>query len=136
MAVAIRYPSRALAVLAVALPVPLLAAAGLSLPLPATVARLAANLVPFGNPAALAAPGDRPAHGSIVLAPGEQPLPAAGTKVTPARPAGHGSTHGKQLSGRRSPRANGKSIVEPTGSAAQGPVRADASTSQPTVSSP
>ena len=78
MAVAIRHPSRAaLAVLAVALPIPLLAAAGLSLPLPVTVERLAAKLVPFGNPAALeAGRGDRPVQGSIVLAAGERRLVA------------------------------------------------------------
>src|ERR671935_119391 len=88
MAVAIRHPSRALAVLAVALPVPLLAAAGLSLPLPATVERLAAKLVPFGNAAAVeAARGGQPAQGAIVLAPGERQLGAerGGTSAQPER---------------------------------------------------
>src|ERR671937_875443 len=76
MAVAIRHPSRALAVLA------------LALPLPATVERLAAKLVPFGNAAAVeAARGGQPAQGAIVLAPGERQLGAerGGTSAQPER---------------------------------------------------
>jgi hypothetical protein len=67
---AVPYRSRVLAALAVLLPVPLLAAAGLSLPLPATVERLAAKLVPFGNASVAAAAAT---HGSIVPGTGEQP---------------------------------------------------------------
>jgi hypothetical protein len=60
-------------VLTLALPVPLFAALGLSLPLPATVERLAARLVPFGNAEALDSSNSQAlaSGGTIVLAPGE-----------------------------------------------------------------
>jgi len=62
-----------LTVLALVLPVPLFAALGLSLPLPATVERIAAKLVPFGNADALDANASaRAADGTIVLGAGEQ----------------------------------------------------------------
>jgi hypothetical protein len=59
--------------LALALPIPLCAALGLSLPLPATVARIAAKLVPFANSAVLNASEAQlvGARGSIVRFPGE-----------------------------------------------------------------
>jgi hypothetical protein len=60
--------ARLLAVLAVVLPVPVFAVLGLSLPLPATVERIAAQLVPFGDAESLAVRTD----GTIVLVPGEQ----------------------------------------------------------------
>jgi len=67
------WPARLLMVLALALPIPLCAALGLSLPLPATVARIAAKLVPFANSAVLDARGEQllGARGSIVRFPGE-----------------------------------------------------------------
>jgi hypothetical protein len=108
MAVAIRHPSRALAVLAVALPIPLLAAAGLSLPLPVTIERLAAKLVPFGNQAAIdAGRGDRPAQGSIVLAPGDQRLAAQAT-VMPARLGRHRASAVPRLIGAPTSHSDGR----------------------------
>jgi outer membrane biosynthesis protein TonB len=65
---ALSYRSRALSAAAVALPVPLLAALGLSLPLPATVARLAARLVPFAESGGQAS---AISVGEIVARPGE-----------------------------------------------------------------
>jgi hypothetical protein len=65
---ALSYRSRALSAAAVALPIPLLAALGLSLPLPATVARLAARLVPFADDGARASVLR---GGTIVTRPGE-----------------------------------------------------------------
>jgi hypothetical protein len=62
------FGARLLAVLAVALPVPVFAVLGLSLPLPATVERIAAQLVPFGDAGSPAVRTD----GTIVLVPGEQ----------------------------------------------------------------
>jgi hypothetical protein len=65
-------------VLAIVLPVPVLAALGLSLPLPATVERLAAKLVPFGDSTVFDTKGARAlAAGSIVVAPGERGLKQA-----------------------------------------------------------
>jgi hypothetical protein len=58
---------RLLAVLAVVLPIPVFAVLGLSLPLPATVERIAAGLVPFGDAESPAVGAD----GTIVLVPGE-----------------------------------------------------------------
>jgi hypothetical protein len=85
--------TRVLAVLGIVLPVPLLAALGLSLPLPATVERLAAKLVPFGDSGALDPNSSRAlARGSIVLAPGEQGVgrvgatPSSGSPVSRLRP--------------------------------------------------
>jgi hypothetical protein len=69
---------RFLCVLALVLPVPLFAALGLSLPLPATVERIAANLVPFGNAGSLDT-NVSAARGSITLAPGEHRLTRADT---------------------------------------------------------
>jgi hypothetical protein len=60
--------ARLLAVLAVVLPVPVFAVLGLSLPLPATVERIAAGLVPFGDAESRAVGTD----GTIVLVAGEQ----------------------------------------------------------------
>ena len=62
------FGARLLAVLAVVLPVPVFAVLGLSLPLPATVERIAAGLVPFGDVEPPAVRTD----GTIVLVPGEQ----------------------------------------------------------------
>jgi len=75
-------------VLALILPVPLLAALGLSLPLPATVERIAAWLVPFGNAAALESDASRTTSGSIVLTPGKsERTVSAGPGAAPvARP--------------------------------------------------
>lgn len=61
------FGARLLAVLAVVLPVPVFAVLGLSLPLPATVERIAAGLVPFGDAGSPAVGTD----GTIVLVPGE-----------------------------------------------------------------
>jgi hypothetical protein len=67
------WPARVLTVLALVLPIPLCSALGLSLPLPATVARIAAKLVPFANSAVLEAREEQllGARGSIVGIPGE-----------------------------------------------------------------
>ena len=130
MAVAIRHPSRALAVLAVALPVPLLAAAGLSLPLPATVERLAAKLVPFGDPAALdAATGERPTQGTIVLASGEHHPSAAQLNLRAAThaprligaPASHAGAQRSQVSPRNRDQSAAAPIASPTKDAAPAP---------------
>lgn len=74
MTAALSYRSRALSALAVALPVPLLAALGLSLPLPATVERLAARLVPFGDHSALDSDTRDQKGGRIVRGPAESTL--------------------------------------------------------------
>jgi hypothetical protein len=78
------WPARLLMVLALALPIPLCAALGLSLPLPATVARIAAKLVPFANSAVLDAREEQllGARGSIVRFPGE-PAGNAGSGLDP-----------------------------------------------------
>lgn len=74
---------RFLCVLAFVLPVPVFAALGLSLPLPATVERIVAKLVPFGDSIGLAA-GTR---GSIALAPGELRTDASTAAPAPLAPA-------------------------------------------------
>jgi hypothetical protein len=68
------WPARVLTVLALVLPIPFCSALGLSLPLPATVARIAAKLVPFANSAVLDAREEQllGARGSIVGSPGER----------------------------------------------------------------
>jgi hypothetical protein len=76
--------ARLLGALALLLPIPTMAALGLSLPLPATVERLAAKLVPFGDADALDPDAAHPAaHGSIVLAPGEQAAESPVSSTTP-----------------------------------------------------
>ncbi len=97
--------ARVFTVLAVVLPVPTLAALGLSLPLPATVERLAAKLVPFGDSNALEDASRAPAHGSIVLVPGEQAIgqvgssASGGSRISPlaTSAAGHGATRNAAL---------------------------------------
>lgn len=63
-----------LALLGVCLPVPICAVSGLSLPLPATVERIAASLVPWGNGVAMSANEAlrAGARGSIVAGPDER----------------------------------------------------------------
>ena len=83
------WPARVLTVLALVLPIPFCSALGLSLPLPATVARIAAKLVPLANSAVLNARDEQllGARGSIVRFPGE----ADGNGGT-ARDAGRSAT--------------------------------------------
>jgi hypothetical protein len=79
--------ARIFTVLVVVLPVPMLGVLGLSLPLPATVERIAAKLVPFGDSGAFDASGTHAlAQGSIVLAPGDQGFIQADS----TRPTGSG----------------------------------------------
>jgi hypothetical protein len=78
----------ALIVIGLSLPIPLFAATGLSLPLPATVARLAAALVPWTNASAVQedqalATG---ARGSIVRVPGEPAPESLGTPSPATNP--------------------------------------------------
>ncbi|MDQ2967685.1 MAG: hypothetical protein M3R37_05120 [Actinomycetota bacterium] len=97
-----------LTVLALVLPVPLCAALGLSLPLPATVARIAAKLVPFANSAVLNANEEQllGARGSIVRVPGE-PAGSVGSAIDPGgsltahspRSAGGGGIPGGKVDG-------------------------------------
>ena len=68
--------------LAVVLPVPLSAAAGLSLPLPASVARLAARLVPFES-SSDRRQGQVLAHGSIIDAVGNRKPQAVAPTLVP-----------------------------------------------------
>lgn len=106
--------ARVVTALAIALPVPVCAALGLSLPLPATVERLAAKLVPFDSSGAFDTAGARAlAHGSIVLAPGEQRFTRTGS-TSPSRVsrlsvvlAGHGSS--------RNATPVGPAVTQPTG---------------------
>jgi hypothetical protein len=84
------------------LPVPVCAALGLSLPLPASVARIAAKIVPFSNSAVLDAKGAQivGARGSIVRVAGEQPAGSAIGRVgslianRPGSAAGAGKPRG------------------------------------------
>jgi hypothetical protein len=92
-----RRLARVLTVLALVLPIPIFAALGLSLPLPGTVERIAAKLVPFGDPEALDAQEQLGASGAIVLASGELST-NGGTATAPARelsPAGNRAERGK-----------------------------------------
>jgi hypothetical protein len=84
--------ARALAVLALVLPVPLCAALGLSLPLPASVARIAAKIVPFSNSDVLDANDERVlgAPGSIVRVVREPP---AGNTASSIAPGGSLTAH-------------------------------------------
>jgi hypothetical protein len=121
-------------VLAVVLPVPVLAALGLSLPLPATVERLAAKLVPFGDSTAFDAKGTRAlAGGSIVLAPEERgvsqaastasggstrsplPLRSAGKPGKPATPI-EPEARSSEPRGQTSHEASQKNGADPTAS--------------------
>ncbi len=78
-------PVHIVTVLALVLPVPFCAALGLSLPLPASVARIAARLVPFANSAVLNAKEEQflGARGSIVKTPAA-PAGNAGRAIDPA----------------------------------------------------
>jgi hypothetical protein len=92
------WPARVLTVLALVLCIPLCAALGLSLPLPATVARIAAKLVPFANSAVLDGRGEQllGGPGSIVRFPGE-PGPnrsALASEGSPAVPGPHNAGGG------------------------------------------
>lgn len=108
---------RILVVLAVVLPVPIFAGLGMSLPLPATIERIAAKLVPFGNAGVLDAQTARGpgSTGSIILAPGER----YGT-VSLGRSGGHSLMPITAVSGRG--RASGRSVLAPAPKAS-GPVR-------------
>jgi hypothetical protein len=99
------FGARLLAVLALVLPVPLFAALGLSLPLPESVARIAAQLVPFGNPESVAVE----AGGAVVLVPGEQP--SQGSSPQP---------NGSRASVRRSAEAPAAAISGPRGASPRG----------------
>jgi len=91
------WPVRALTVLALVLPIPLCAALGLSLPLPATVARIAAKLIPFANSAVLDAREEQlvGARGSIVRLPGE----SAGNAASALGPGGSPAVLGPHNAG-------------------------------------
>jgi hypothetical protein len=77
--------AHALAVLTLVLPVPFCAALGLSLPLPASVARIAAKIVPFSNSALLDVKEEQVlgARGSIVPVAGELPAANARSAIDP-----------------------------------------------------
>jgi hypothetical protein len=113
------WPARALMTLALALPIPLCAALGLSLPLPATVARLAAKLVPFGNSAVLNASEAQfvGARGSIVRFPGELGGkvgsafdPGGSSAVLGPHNAGGGGVLGGKVDGSTTTSPDGRAI--------------------------
>jgi hypothetical protein len=99
-------PVHIVTVLALVLPVPFCAALGLTLPLPASVARIAARLVPFANSAVLNAKEEQflGARGSIVKTPAA-PAGNAGRAIDPAgspaaqqpRKAGEGRVPGGKV---------------------------------------
>jgi hypothetical protein len=99
-----RRGGRFLCVLALVLPVPLFAALGLSLPLPATVERIAAKLVPFGDSIGLA--GGR---GSITLASGELRTGAHRAASAPLASAKGGA----EIGDGRSPAVAVPAVVRP-----------------------
>lgn len=105
-------PVHILTVLALVLPVPFCAALGLSLPLPATVARIAAKLVPFANSAVLDAKQEQfiGARGSIVRVVGKTAGnagsatdPAGSLTAQSARTTGVAPTSGDRVDGSRTP---------------------------------
>jgi hypothetical protein len=108
--------ARALAVLAIVLPVPLCAVLGLSLPLPASVARLAAKIVPFSNSARLDANDQHVlgAPGNIVRLAGELPPENPDIATNPGGPL---ATHGSSGAGVAAP--SGKTGETPTALAGQ-----------------
>jgi hypothetical protein len=102
------WPARVLTVLALVLPIPFCSALGLSLPLPATVARIAAKLVPFANSAGLDTRDEQVigARGSIVAIPGEaagngrSSIALGGSPTLPGpRSAGGGDVPGGKVDG-------------------------------------
>jgi hypothetical protein len=97
--------ARLFGALALLVPIPTMAALGLSLPLPASVERLAAKLVPFGDGDSLDPSAAQPiARGSIVLAPGERaaetPTAARGSELALRR--SHAGAQ-KRVGGRAHP---------------------------------
>jgi hypothetical protein len=112
------WPARVLALLALALPIPLCAALGLSLPLPATVARIAAKLVPFADSAVLDAREEQllGARGSIVRFPGE----LAGNAGVALDPGGSPAVLGPRNDGRSggpNGKVDGSTPASPSGTA-------------------
>ena len=119
------FGARLLAVLAVVLPVPVFAVLGLSLPLPATVERIAALLVPFGDAESPVVRTD----GTIVLAPGEQQ--SQGNAPEPGRsPGAITRSTGLPAAGIGGPRAAGPSAETSAGATA--PAGADVRGATPT----
>lgn len=132
------FGARLLAVLALVLPVPVFAVLGLSLPLPATVERIAAQLVPFGN-AESAAVGT---GGTIVLIPGEQRSKSSSAEPDGSRASVTRST-GLSAAAFTGPRGAGPSAETSTDATApadgvRGTTPADAgrATSAPSSSAP
>jgi hypothetical protein len=117
------WPVRVLTLIALALPIPLCAALGLSLPLPASVARIAAKLVPFANSAVLDAREAQllGARGSIVRFPGElagntgiAPGPGGSPAVLrPPHTGGGGGVQGGKVDGS-TPASPGGTATIPT----------------------
>jgi hypothetical protein len=98
--------ARVLAILTLVLPVPFCAALGLSLPLPASVARIAAKIVPFSNSAVLDVKEEQVvgARGSIVPVAGELP---AGNAPSAIDPGGSLTAHAPHSAGgAAAPRGN------------------------------
>ncbi len=132
------WPARVLTVFALVLPIPLCAALGLSLPLPATVARIAAQLVPFANSAVLDAKEEQflGARGSIVRFPGELAGnagsalgPGASPTVLGAHNPGGGGVPGGKVGGSKTTSPNGTATI-PVDPKAR-PILASGSTSTP-----
>jgi hypothetical protein len=125
--------ARALAVLALVLPVPVCAALGLSLPLPASVARIAARIVPFSNSAVLDVKKEQVlgARGSIVRIAGE---PAAGNAGSAIDPGGSRIAHGPRGAGRVG--APGGTVGETTTASPNGTVTTPAAAQEHGSSTP
>jgi hypothetical protein len=119
------WPVRVLTVIALALPIPLCAALGLSLPLPATVARIAAQLVPFADSAVLDSRELQllGARGSIVRFPGELAGNAgelAGNAGITPDPGGSPAVRGPRNDGRggvSNGKVDGSTPASPSGTA-------------------
>jgi hypothetical protein len=136
-------PVHIVTVLALVLPVPFCAALGLSLPLPASVARIAARLVPFANSAVLNAKEEQflGAQGVIVKTPAA-PAGNAGRAIDPSgspaaqqpRKAGGGRVPGGKVeaSTTASPMGTATTMASEHGSSA--PLQTDPS-ARPTSSS-
>jgi hypothetical protein len=136
------WPARVLTVLALVLPIPLCAALGLSLPLPATVARIAAKLVPFGNSAVLDAKEEQllGARGSIVRSPGE-PGGNVGSALDPGASLAVLGPHNGGAAGVPGTKVDGSTTVSPNGTTTipadpqARPTLVDNSTSTPSTGS-
>jgi hypothetical protein len=113
------WPARVLTALALVLPIPLCAALGLSLPLPVTVARIAAQLVPFGNSAVVDAKEEQflGARGSIVRFPGELAGNAVGSVLGPGASPTVLGPHNAGGGGVPSGKVDGSKTASPNGTA-------------------